>query len=333
MDDCKNVIEDLVFQEVKEQLDSLSEEFRAKISPNEVAAYALNRLPTLYATSRDGWYQQHLRGEKELKQEIVTQVRRAILAVRQDTLRSADPIPPEEMAGEARALNQVRKILNQPDLTWNEVPKAVEDAIKTIKIRGTLEYGKLSKARRNAVTVQDYLKRRRTRGTDWKGKDSFAHFGTHGRVQEKDFDTFLEAEGSDFVNVLERLVYSLAEQYLERLSPQVRERVNLYEVVAYTLNRVPPMYATTAKGLKQLRARAREEYGKRIVNTIHEAVTTIVQNPHRSAAPLPFKRKQGDCKKALEKLKEMFNISEIDCTNVAVVISEVLEQTMSGFLA
>ncbi len=333
MDNCKNVIEDLVFHEIKEQLDTLSEEFRAKIQPNEVAAFALNRLPTLYATSRDGWYQQHLRGEKELKTSIVTQVRRAIVAVQQNTLRETDPIAPEEMAGEARALDQVRKILNRADLTWNEVPKAVEEAIKLVKIRGSLEYSKLSQARRNAVAVQDYIKRKRAREIDWKGKDSYAYFGTQGTVQEKDFSTFLEAEGADFVNVLERLVYSLTEQYLERLSPHVKQKVNLYEVVAYTLNRVPPMYATTAKGLKQLKARAKEEYGKKIVNTIHEAVTTIVQNPHRSVSPMPFRRKQGDCKAALEKLREMFSITDIDCTNVSVIIADALEQTMSGFLA
>lgn len=333
MDNCKNVIEDLVFHEIKEQLDALGEGIRGKISANEVAAYALNRLPTLYATSRDGWHQQHLKGEKELKSSIVTQVKRAILAVRRDILREPDPIPPQEMAGEARALAQIRKILNQADLTWNEVPKAVEEALKLIKIRGTLEYSQLSQVKRSVLTVQDYIKRKRNKNIDWREKESLAYFSSQIDEQEREFSTFLETEGSDFVNVLERLVYSLAEQYLERLSPQIRHKVNLYEVVAYTLNRVPPMYATTAKGLKQLRARAKEEYGKKIVTTIHEAVTVILQNPHRSVAPMPFRRRQGDCKTALEKLRQMFNITDIDCINVSVIIADALEQTMSGFLA
>ncbi|MCA1903821.1 MAG: late competence development ComFB family protein [Cyanobacteria bacterium KgW148] len=333
MDDYKNVIETLVFQEIKEQVEALKEGIRETISLNEVAAYALNRLPTLYATSRDGWHQQHERAEKELKPLIVQQVKRAIMAVRRDTLREPDPIPPEEMVGEARALAQVKKVLDRADLTWNEVPKAVEEAIKLIKIRGTLDFKKLSKTRRNAVVVQDYIKRRRRKEGDWKREESLSYFGSKSTTQEREFSTFLEAEAADFVNVLERLVHSLTEQYLQRLSPQVRQKVVLHEVVAYTLNRVPPMYATTAKGLKQLRLKAKEEYGKKIVTTIHEAVTTIVQNPHRSVSPLPFKRKQGDCQRALEQLKQILNHREIDCNNVALVISEALEQTISGFLA
>ncbi|MCS6960638.1 MAG: late competence development ComFB family protein [Pseudanabaenaceae cyanobacterium SKYGB_i_bin29] len=332
MDDCKNVIEDLVVREVKEQLEILSESVRATISPHEVAAYALNRLPTLYATSRDGWHQQRQRAEKELKKTIEQQVKRAIVAVRRDTMRPADPLPPEEMAGEARALAKLRKILQRENLTWNEVPQAVEEALKTIKIRGALEYKKLSESKRSAIAVQDYLKRRKVQAADWKGRESFAYFGTQPKTVDKEFATYLEAEGADFVNVLERLVYSLAEQYLQRSSPHIREKVNLYEVVAYTLNRVPPMYATTAKGLKELRQKAKEEHGKQIVNTIHEAVTVVLHNPHRSVAPLPFKRWQGDCQAALKKLEKILHVTDVDCSNVALIVADALDQTISGFI-
>lgn len=332
MDECKNVIEDLVVREVKAQLELLSENIRATISPHEVAAYALNRLPTLYATSRDGWHQQRQRAERELKQTIEHQVKRAIVAVRRDTMRQADPLPQEEMVGEARALAKLRQILQRQTLTWNEVPQAVEEALKTIKIRGALEYKKLSESKRSAMAVQEYLKRRKVQAADWKGRESFAYFGTDTKTADKEFANYLEAEGADFVNILERLVYSLAEQYLQRSSPQIREKVNLYEVVAYTLNRVPPMYATTAKGLKELRQKARAEYGKQIVNTIHEAVTVVLQNPHRSVAPLPFKRRQGDCQAALKKLEQILQVTDIDCSNVALLVADALQQMMSGFI-
>lgn len=335
MDDCKNIIEDLVIQEIKEQMEALGQNIREKISISDVAAYTLNRLPPLYATSRVGWQQQRQRATTELRQSTVLTIKRGLLAVRRDILREPDPLPADEMISEARALVQVQKVLDRTDLSWNDVPKAVEETIQHIRIRGTLEYTKLSNTRRSAVVIQDYLKRKRSKSHDWKGNDSFTCFDENSKKktqQEQEFSTYLESANSDFVNVLEKLVLNLTKQYLERVTPEIKAKVNLFEVVAYTLNRLPPMYATTSKGLKQLRLQAKQEHGKVIVSTIHKAVSTIVYNPHRSVAPLPFKRRQGDCFQAFEALKRILNIKEIDCSNVALVIEDALEQTMTGNL-
>ena len=60
-------------------------------------------------------------------------------------------------------------------------------------------------------------------------------------------------------NALEELVIEEAEAQYKRLGADVKKRVDLSEVIAYTLNRLPPMYATTQRGWVQQRKKAMVE--------------------------------------------------------------------------
>lgn len=87
-----NVMEDLVAEEVRGQLASLPSRLTQYIKRFEVETYALNRLPTLYASSREGWMHQQKRARKEFQGTIKTAVRQAIAAVQRDLLRSSTPL-------------------------------------------------------------------------------------------------------------------------------------------------------------------------------------------------------------------------------------------------
>ncbi len=94
-------MEDLVAEEVRGQLASLSPRLTQYIKRFEVETYALNRLPTLYASSREGWMHQQKRAQQQLQGKIKTAVRQAIAAVQQDLLRSSTPLFQEEESSEA----------------------------------------------------------------------------------------------------------------------------------------------------------------------------------------------------------------------------------------
>ncbi len=89
-------MEDLVAEEVRGQLASLSPRLTQYIKRFEVETYALNRLPTLYASSREGWRHQQKRARKELQGIVKTAVRQAIAAVQRDLLRSSTPLFQDE---------------------------------------------------------------------------------------------------------------------------------------------------------------------------------------------------------------------------------------------
>ena len=111
-----NVMEDLVAEEVKRQLASLSPRLSQYIKRVEVETYALNRLPPLYASSKEGWIQQLKRGREEFYAPIKTAVRQAIAAVQRDLLRHSTPLSPEEA-------EQVNKEIQKQETPEQIVPR------------------------------------------------------------------------------------------------------------------------------------------------------------------------------------------------------------------
>lgn len=87
-----NVLEIIVIEEVERQIPKLSPHLVKYINPEQVIAYALNRLPSLYATSEEGWRRQQLKAKTELKNQIVMAVRQGLAAVQKDPLKVTTPL-------------------------------------------------------------------------------------------------------------------------------------------------------------------------------------------------------------------------------------------------
>ncbi|MFB2839775.1 late competence development ComFB family protein [Floridanema evergladense] len=92
----RNAIEPIVIQEVEKQLQNLSPNIVKYINSAQIVAYALNRLPALYATSKEGWNAQQLRAQKQMKEQITTAVRQGLAAVQRDPLKISTPLLIEE---------------------------------------------------------------------------------------------------------------------------------------------------------------------------------------------------------------------------------------------
>lgn len=85
----RNALEPLVIEESQRQLRQLPPKMLGSLKPErvlaQVVAYALNRLPALYATSDRGWqFQQHQ--AQKLRPQIVMAVRQGFAAVQRDPL-------------------------------------------------------------------------------------------------------------------------------------------------------------------------------------------------------------------------------------------------------
>lgn len=88
----KNAMELLVNEEIDKQMSSLPSDVKAEINFVEVAAYALNRLPSLYASSEEGFYRQKQRGQTEFQAQIVRVVKEALATIERDPLRFSTPL-------------------------------------------------------------------------------------------------------------------------------------------------------------------------------------------------------------------------------------------------
>lgn len=113
-----NVMEDIVAQEVRGQLSKMPQWIRQSRKLEEVSAYALNRLPTLYASSQKGWKHQHEFAQRELKHQIKEVVREAVLNTHPDFQRYLEPLSSEHLPPQESVLQVLGKLFHTPELTW-----------------------------------------------------------------------------------------------------------------------------------------------------------------------------------------------------------------------
>lgn len=114
-----NVMELLVSEEVEKQVKTMQPRMLKYLKRVEVETYALNRLPSLYASSEKGRQLQYEKAKRELHNQIKSAVRQAFAAVQVDPIRSSEPLRSQQDDAAGVALNALRELLKQPDLNWD----------------------------------------------------------------------------------------------------------------------------------------------------------------------------------------------------------------------
>lgn len=127
----KNAMELLVAEEIEQQLESLSWEDKDFINKIEVATYALNRLPSLYASSEEGISWQKRKGQKEYQTQITDTVREALEIVQKDPARFYTPLSSSEQQEMQEAKEALQELsewlwmyqseLSQNNVSWREL--------------------------------------------------------------------------------------------------------------------------------------------------------------------------------------------------------------------
>ncbi|MGK7933140.1 MAG: late competence development ComFB family protein [Microcystaceae cyanobacterium] len=139
-----NVMESLVNEEIERQLKPYSSKIKKYINKVEVATFALNRLPALYASSEQGKVQQQLNGRKKYKREIAIAVRRGLAAVEQDPLRKSTPLMDENQEKQQIAETALKELqqylqeqglLAQTSLSWKNLTSSVYQALSQMAQR------------------------------------------------------------------------------------------------------------------------------------------------------------------------------------------------------
>ena len=124
-----NVMELLVAEEVDKQLDQLPARVLKYVKRLEVETYALNRLPSLYASSEKGWQHQYDKAKRELNQQVCHAVRQALAAVQVDPIRLSKPLQLSDDGESQAALQTLREMLQQPDLSWEGALRKLQKAL------------------------------------------------------------------------------------------------------------------------------------------------------------------------------------------------------------
>jgi len=82
-----------------------------------------------------------------------------------------------------------------------------------------------------------------------------------------------------FINVMEELVLSHAISRVAEIEQTSDSSLDVGDIAAYALNRLPPLYATTEEGANYQRQRAREELQNLIQEQVLEAIDRYLDRP------------------------------------------------------
>ncbi len=143
-----NVMELLVKEEIELQLEALQARApRAlrQINPVELLAHAMNHLPSLYATSKKGLRYQRQIGKTQYAPQIKDAVHRALATVLNDPLRTDEPLPPQSSEALQETLSELRSLLGNPAINWDNLLVVIEQALKQA------QEGNVSRSSRQAI--------------------------------------------------------------------------------------------------------------------------------------------------------------------------------------
>ena len=82
-----------------------------------------------------------------------------------------------------------------------------------------------------------------------------------------------------FINVMEELVLSEAISRVAEIEQTSDSSLDVGDIAAYALNRLPPLYATTEEGANYQRQRAKEELQELIDQQVNEAIARYLDRP------------------------------------------------------
>ncbi len=82
-----------------------------------------------------------------------------------------------------------------------------------------------------------------------------------------------------FINVIEELVLTEAISQVAEVEAKSDQTLDLGDVAAYALNRLPPLYATTEEGASYQREKARAELADLITRQVAESVGRSLNQP------------------------------------------------------
>lgn len=131
-----------------------------------------------------------------------------------------------------------------------------------------------------------------------------------------------------YKNVMELLVEEEVVRQHDALPPRVAEYVNRIEWVAHALNQLPPLYATSEKGLNHQLERGRVKHGAEIKRAVQRALAAIRRDPLRTSTPL--RSPQAPFAELLSQLRFLLRNDRLEWNTLTTAIEQALEQASQG---
>jgi hypothetical protein len=336
-----NVIEYPVIQEARSQIHNLSQEAKQKITLVEVVAYALNRLPSMYASTKDGYRHHHNTATGEFYPKIIETVRRAIrVLLVGDPLHDSSDIPDEVFCDPPGLLSRLCQLFDRKQMRWKEVPSVLHSLMpdySNVDLQGEpLPEPKNSfLSRKDKVSdITSYLKRSKLRSVasnsnnnsdddfssnlSWKSEAKEAE---RAEMQQQIFQIYTLKGKLKYINVTEKFIMVAT---LHLMAGITSDEVDLVEVAAHALNYFPQTYVTTERGLTLLRQKS---YAKlpEYIEQVRKSFARVKYSTRLLSEPLYFAEFNLEYQEAMTALATMLDRDDLSPDNLIDVIKTFIE--------
>jgi hypothetical protein len=333
-----NVIEYPVIQEAQAQLHNLAPDVRQKLNLVEVVVYALNRLPSMYATTKDGYRHHYNNAMGEMRSQIVDTVRKGIRSLLLgDPLYVSSEIPDEVFCDPAGLLSRLTDLFNRKQMRWKEVPSVLDSILaentpdKDLLGEPIIEEKIDVNARRGKFSdITSYLKRSKLKknsentsgeeansGASWKDE---AIETERSLMQEQLFRLYTLKGKLKYINVTEKFLTVATLHLMAGISS---DNVDLVEVAAHALNHFPQMYATNEKGLTLLRQKCQAKLPE-YIEQLRKSFARVKYSVRSQSEPLYFAEFNSEYEGAIVGLTKMLDREDITPDNLIDVIKEFI---------
>jgi hypothetical protein len=109
-----------------------------------------------------------------------------------------------------------------------------------------------------------------------------------------------------FINVMEELVLSEAIARVAEIEATSESAIDVGDIAAYALNRLPPLYATTEEGANYQRQRAKTELQELISQQVHEAINRNLDQPNDNRTPVLAKTTGNEVLRQVSSLLQVY---------------------------
>ncbi|GAB4476866.1 MAG: hypothetical protein OHK0037_38640 [Elainellaceae cyanobacterium] len=133
-----------------------------------------------------------------------------------------------------------------------------------------------------------------------------------------------------YQNAMESLVEQEVDRQLKALPSKVASYINRLELIAYALNQLPALYATSEQGLQHQIRRGKATHGAQVAQAVQRAIAAIRRDPLRSYEPLQAKQPPV-LQDVLYQLRRVLKNERLNWETLPIAVEEALTTPPSRF--
>jgi hypothetical protein len=132
-----------------------------------------------------------------------------------------------------------------------------------------------------------------------------------------------------YINAMEMLVEEEVDRRISKLSQGHQAYLNRMEIIAYALNKLPPLYATGEKGLEHQMQIGRTQHGARIQQAVQLSLAAVLRDPILNYTPLKLQAPAG-MREILKRIQILLHNEQIDWETLPDILENLMKQTSRG---